>query len=78
MTQLKINTNEMFSLDVTVRESDDYTSSVFVKIERQFSPSSIHGCSEFFLSAAQLEALGKFFIKRADEIRTHRAHREVA
>ena len=78
MSQLKINANEMFTLDVTVRESDKYTSSVFVKIERQFSPDSIHGCSEFFLSAAQLDALGRFFIRQADEIRTNQAQREVA
>lgn len=78
MSQLKINANEMFTIDVTVRESDEYTSSVFVKIERQYRPDSIHGCNEFFLTPAQLDVLGRFFIKQADEIRTAQAHREVA
>jgi hypothetical protein len=77
MSQLKIKANETFSIDVTVRESDKYTSSVFVKFERQFSPESIHGCDEFFLTPTQLHQLGQFFIKQADEIRTEQSFREV-
>lgn len=78
MSQLRIKTNEMFTLDVTVRESDEHTQDVFVKIERHYRPDSIHGCDEFMMTPAQLEQLGRFFIEQAEHIRIEQSFREMA
>jgi len=73
-----IHANEMFTIDVTVRESDMYTKAAYLKFERNYRPDSIHGCDEMFLTPTQLELIGRFLIRQADEIRTAQAFREVA
>lgn len=69
MAQLVINANKMFTIDATVRESDEYTEAVYVKFERHFHD-RLSGCNEFFLTPIQLEQLGRFLIRQADDIRT--------
>jgi len=75
MALLKLETGSTFDIDVTVRESDEYSKSVFVKFERNYRPDSIHSCNDMFLSPVQLELLGKFLVRQADEIRTAQAVR---
>jgi hypothetical protein len=70
MAQLRINANPTFTIDVTVRESDEYSESVYVKFDRHVLPEEIRGCSEMFLTPTQVEQLGRFLIRQADEIRT--------
>jgi hypothetical protein len=70
MATLHINTTEQFSVDATVRESDKYSEDIFVKFTRGYSADDNTGCSEMFLTPNQLENLGRFFIRQADEIRT--------
>jgi len=72
MSQLRIDANDMFTIDITVRESDPYTKAVFVKFERNYLPESRQGCDEMFLTTDQLESLGRFLCRQADEIRRAR------
>jgi hypothetical protein len=70
MASLKIDVDSTFDVDVTVRESDKYSKLVFVKFEKNFAPENMHSCSEMFLTPMQLELLGRFLIRQADEIHT--------
>lgn len=75
MATLHLHTGPDFTLDVSVRESDTYTEDVFVKFEHYISPENIRGVNEMFMTPLQLELLGKFLIRQADEIRTDQAVR---
>jgi len=77
MPQLQIDVNPMFTLDITVRESDQYTESVFVKFERNMDPGRIQGCNEMFITPDQLDQLGRFFIRQAKEITSEQFHRNI-
>ena len=71
MSTLELKVNELCEVDVTVRESDPYTEMVYVNIDRRYYTSKkIDGCSEMFMSATQLEQLGRFLIRKAEEIST--------
>ena len=63
--------------DVTVRESDEYSSQVYLRFDRHVVPENIRGTNEMFMTPVQLEQLGRFLVRQADEIRTSQAHREV-
>jgi len=76
MSQLQINVNPTIVLDVTVRESDVYTKSVYVKFEHQMESKDIEGCNEMFMTPSQLELIGNFFIRQANEIRSAQLHRD--
>lgn len=69
MAQLRINANESFTIDVTVRESDEYTEAIYIRLDRHYVPEEIYGCNELFLTPNQVEQLGQFLIRQADEIR---------
>lgn len=75
MASLKIDVDSTFYVDVTVRESDKYSKLAFVKFEKNFSADRIHSCDEMFLNPLQLELLGRFLVRQADEIRTAQAVR---
>lgn len=77
MTQLKIGTNSGFSLNATVRESDEYSEKAYVKFERQYIPEGINGCNEFFLTPDELEDLGNFLAEQAIQIRKAQALRNL-
>ena len=70
MATLKIDVDSTFDVDVTVRESDGYSQFAFVKFEKNFRPGHIHPCSELYLTPAQLELLGQYLIRQAEEILT--------
>lgn len=76
MAQLRINANSTFTIDVTVRESDEYTESVYVRIDRHMVPEEIRGCNEMFLTPNQVELLGRFFMRQAEEIRMNQLMRQ--
>lgn len=75
MATLIINANEMFTIDVTARESDEYTQAVYLRFDRNYLPESKQPCSEMYLTPIQLELLGRFLLRQADEIRTVQAQR---
>lgn len=70
MSTIRISSNETFFTDVSVRESDKYTESVLVRFDRNHIPSQPAEYNEMFLTPLELEALGKFFISCAEEIKT--------
>ncbi len=75
MSQLQININPDVTLDVTVRESDKYTNSAYVKFEHHMSSGEIQGCNEMFLTPEQLDQLSRFLMRQADEIRSAQFNR---
>ena len=76
MSTLRIDSNECFSTEVTIRESDPYTKSVYVKFDRYYIPEEIRGCNEMFVTPSELERLARFMLRQADEIRTEQAVRK--
>lgn len=70
MSTLQLYTSKQAAVNAEVRESDKYSESIFVKFTRTQSPDDNSGCSEMFLTPSQLENLGRFLVKQADEIRT--------
>jgi hypothetical protein len=70
MATLRINSDALTPVEVTVRESDPITKSVFVEIIRRTETDGHRGCNEMFITPEQLESLGRFLIRQADEIRT--------
>lgn len=77
MALLKIEGNEMFDVDVTTRESDEYTKKMFLKFELNYNPDKIRAAHEMFLTPAQMDLLGRFLIREAAEVRTAQGNREV-
>lgn len=75
MSILRIDGNDTFSTEVTVRESDKYTQAVYVKFERHYVPEEVRGVNEMFLTPNQLENLGHFMIRQAREIRLEQESR---
>lgn len=78
MTSFRIDSNDTFSTEVTVRESDKYTEAVYVKFERHYIPEEIRGVDEMFFTPNQLELLGRFLCRQADEIRRLQNNRHAA
>jgi hypothetical protein len=76
MAQLRINANDTFTIDVTVCESDEYTESAYIRIDRHMVSEEIRGCNEMFLTTTQLDQLGRFLIRQVDEIRTAQEYRK--
>jgi len=76
MATMQLHTNPNFSLDVTVRESDKYSEAVYLKFEHYISPENIRGVNQMFMTPTQLELIGRFLIRQADEIRTEQAVRK--
>ena len=68
MSTLNIKSNEMFSIDVTVRESDKYTKSVLVKLDRNFKDKYISGCTEMYLTPAELYEFGHFLVSQSAKL----------
>ncbi len=75
MATLRINSNDTFSIDITVRESDKYTESVYVRVDRYYAPEDVSGCNEFFLKSSELDRLGRFLILQAEEINQTQVNR---
>jgi len=75
MATFRIDSNESFTTEVTIRESDMHTKDAYVKFTRYYIPEEIRGCNEMFLTPTQLDLLGRFLIRQADEIRLEQANR---
>ncbi len=75
MATLNLKSNESFSVDVTVVESDKYTQDALVRIQRNYTDEDIVGYNELFMSPSQLAKLGRFLIKQAEEIEEAQKHR---
>ena len=75
MTKHIINQTDMFTTSVTIRESDKYSQSAFVRFERGYAVDDTSGCSEMFLSADQLDTLADIFRIEAGRIRIQQDER---
>jgi hypothetical protein len=75
MSKLVIETNQTFKTDVEVRESDEHSKTIFVSIKRNHQTHD-EAAFEMFLSATQLEQLGRYFTRQAEDIRNIQAHRK--
>ncbi len=65
-----IKANDMFTVDVSVSGADGYSDSVRVKFEHNFGFGKVHRTDEIFLTPIQLDLLGRFLIRQADELNT--------
>jgi hypothetical protein len=77
MATLRLDTNNSFSINTTVRESDPYSESVFIKFEMEPTLGSIRRMDEMFLTPDELDRLGRFFIRQASEISMAQAERHL-
>jgi hypothetical protein len=69
MSTLVIPANSMFTIDVTARKSDEYSDAAYLKFERKYNPDSPQRCNEMFLTTTQMDQLGRFLVRQAEEIR---------
>lgn len=69
MTKLTFGDDTTFDLEISVDESDKYSKLVRVQFDKNHGVGKIHGCSEIFLTTDQLETLGRFLIRQADDVR---------
>jgi hypothetical protein len=76
MATLHIETGEKASIDISVRESDKYTQSVLMKLSRNSGVDKVGGVNEIFMTPTELDQLGRFLIRQADEINTAQAVRK--
>jgi len=70
MEMFRISTGKDFSIEVSVRESDKYTEAAYVKIARLHELADVSGTIEMFMTPAQLDLLGRFLIRQAEELST--------
>ena len=70
MTKHRLDSNKTFSTEVTVRESDKYSNSIYMRFDRRFTPDESRGCNEIFLTVEELEKFGKFLLEQANTFRT--------
>lgn len=70
----------MFATSVTIRESDKYSQSAYVKFTRGYDVDDTTGCNEMFMSLSQLDNLADFFRAEAERIRCQQdtRHSETA
>jgi len=80
MTTHIINQTDMFTTSVTIRESDKYSQSAYVKFTRGYGDNDTTGCNEMFLSVSQLDSLADTFRIEAERIRSQQdtRHSETA
>ncbi len=70
-----IKSNEMFSIDVTARESDKYTKAAYLKFELNYRPEKVRGVHEMFMSTEEMRNLGYFLVEEAKMIETEQKSR---
>lgn len=70
MNTHRIDSNELFATEITVRESDPYSDSILIRVLRtEAGDTDSVPCNEVFMSVDELEALGKFLVSQAAAIR---------
>lgn len=68
MAKLELKVNDTHCLGVEVKKSDEYTGDVFVKFTRDYFNGTSLQCSDMFMSPVQLELLGKYLIRKSQEL----------
>lgn len=75
MTILRIKPDNTFEINVTIDLPDEFSKKIHVKFEHHLIPEDYRGCNELFLTVDELDKLGRFLLRQADEIRVLH-HRE--
>jgi hypothetical protein len=75
MSTLHIGLANSFDTMVTVKEADVYSGLAFVSLTRSYIPENIRGINEMFMSPTELDQLGRFFVRQAEDIRLAQAAR---
>ena len=70
-----LKANDTFSIDVTVSDSNEYDNAVQVKFAHNFGFGNVQRADEIFLTPIQLDLLGRFLIRKADELRLEQSPR---
>lgn len=76
MATLQIEANNSFSIDVSARESDEYTRSVYLKFQLNYGPENVTGTHEMFMSTDELRTLGHFLVNEAKMIEMDQKFRD--
>lgn len=69
MSTLQLKTPDKTFIDAQVSESDQFSKNVCVKFART-SDNDVYNLCELYLTPSQLNQLGRFLLKQADEIST--------
>lgn len=69
MATQTLRLNETLTLDVTVGTPNRFSDEVHIKMEHNFGHGNVQGTNEAFLSPSQLDLLGRFLIRQAEDIR---------
>ena len=70
MSTLILETNPMFTTDVVVNSTGEHTQQACVKLMHRYRESgTIAKTGELFLTPTQLELVGRFFLRQAEELR---------
>ena len=75
MATLRFDSEALASSGVSVRESDIYSGFVYMKLSHENTTGEVRGCNEVFMTPEQLDLLGRFLIRQAEEIHTAQAMR---
>lgn len=70
MGTMIIRSNPEYTVDVSVGEYDGYSESVQVKVVNNLGFGEVTPTHEMFLTPKQMDLLGRFLIRQADEIQT--------
>ncbi len=76
MATLRVNSNSSHSTVISVRESDVHSEQVYIEFTREFNNGHKERFGEMFCSPKQLEFLGRFLVRQADEIQTEQSVRK--
>lgn len=73
MNTLEFKLDPLSITNFSVRESDEYTKQVYLMLTRISDKGITERCNEIFLSANQLDLLGRFLCRQASEIQFKQA-----
>lgn len=73
MAKQVLRLSEILSLEVTVGNDDGYTDNILLRFEHNHGEGRVHGADEVYLTPKQLEFVGRFLVRQADELQTARA-----
>lgn len=68
MAKLSLDTNPLFSTNITVEGIDADVDSVYVRFQHAYLSGKEKRCDEMFLTPIQLELVGRFLVRQAIEL----------
>lgn len=69
MAEMRLKTNNTFSTVITVRESDQYSKQVYLKLEADVPDVGLRSCTEHFMNHEELFELGSFLVAQSSKIK---------